>query len=48
MLHSLNCGGGRGCCRRPQNKQICLPQNADFLKKVPEATESIFVGAVDL
>ena len=53
-LHSSSGGrGGEGgevrCCHRPQqNKQICVPQNADFLKKVLKAGELILVGAVDL
>ena len=38
----------RRCCRRLQNKQICLPQNADFLNKVLKAAELMFAGTVDL
>ena len=50
-LHSSS--GGKGgevrCCHRPQqNKQICVPQNADFFKKVLKAAELILAGAVDL
>ena len=41
-------GGGCRCCRRPQNEQICLPQNTDFYETVPKATDLIFGGAVDL
>ena len=42
--------GGRGhwWCRRPHNKQIYMPQNADFLQKMPKAAELISAGAVDL
>ena len=29
--------GGRRCCCRPQNKQICVLKNADFFIKVPKA-----------
>ena len=51
-LHSSSVGTGGGevrCCHRPQqNKQICVPQNADFLKKVLKAAELILAGAVDL
>ena len=36
------------CCRRPQNEQICLPQNADFFKSVPKTEDLILDGAVDL
>ena len=41
-------GGGRRCCHRPQNKQICVPQNADFFKEVSKAAELILAGAADL
>ena len=40
--------GVRRCCRRPQNNQICLPQNSDFYKAVPKAADFLFAGAVDL
>ena len=40
--------GSHRCCCRPQKKQICVPQNADFIKNVPKAAELIFAGAVDL
>ena len=44
----LTIGGGVGrSCHRPQNKQICLPQNEDFLKTVLQAAELIFAGAVE-
>lgn len=39
---------GRRCCRRPQNQQTCLWQNADFFKTVPKTTDLIFAGAIDL
>ena len=39
---------GRGCCHRPQNEQIYLPQSADFYETVLKATDLIFAGAVDL
>ena len=45
IIHLLR---GRNCYRRPQNQQICLPQNADFYKTVSKAAYLIFVGAVDL
>ena len=32
-------GGERWCCHRPQNGNICLPQNTDFLKTVPKARD---------
>ena len=35
-------GGVRRCCRRPQNEQICLPQNAAFHETVPKAANLIF------
>ena len=38
----------RRCCRRQQNEQICLPQNADFYKTVLTAADLIFARAVDL
>ena len=41
-------GGGWRCCHRPQNKQICMPQNADFNKAVPKTADVIFAGAADL
>ena len=41
-------GGARRCCRRPQNEQICLPQNADFYKNLSKVADLIFAGAVDL
>ena len=40
--------GGRRCCRRPQNEQICVPQNADFYKNLPKAADLILAGAVNL
>ena len=40
--------GRQRCCRRPQYKQICLPQNTDFYKTVPKAADFIFARAVDL
>ena len=41
-------GGGRRCYRRPQNKQIYMPQNTDFNKTMPKAADLIFSGALDL
>lgn len=41
-------GEGRRCCRRPQNEQICLPQDADVYITMPMAADSIFERAVDL
>ena len=48
MARNCQSGGRCGCCHKPKNKQICMPQNADFFKKVPKAAELIFAGAVDL
>ena len=48
--HAQREGKVRGelrCCRRLHNKQICVPQNAYFFKKVLKAAELIFAGAVD-
>ena len=41
-------GGWKRCCCRPQNEQISLPQNTDFYKTVPKATDLIFAAAADL
>ena len=38
-------GLGRDC-RRPQNELVCLLQNADFYKTVPEAADLIFVELI--
>ena len=40
-------GWRRYCCRL-QNKQICLPQNADIYKTVPKVADFIFAGAIIL
>ena len=40
--------GQRRYCRRLQNEQICLPQNAVLYKSVPKAANLIFAIAVDL
>ena len=44
----MTMGGVRGCSRRPQNEQICMPKNTDSYKTMPKAADLIFAGAADL
>ena len=46
--HYVSVEGGGACCRRPQNEQICLSQNAYSYITVLKTEDLIFAGAVDL
>lgn len=42
------CVGGRRCCHRPQNKQICCCRTQNFSKIVIKAADFIFAGFADV